>query len=738
MGNLTLWGSTKEFTEIINLEVGRAADATIKGNKGTWDKAGTSIQQGTLYNGVKIDTANGLVVESTLISSTFNATKGIEIKKKSNNETVFSVDTSGNLVIKGSIQMTGGNITWGAGAVAAPPYSQISGGPPADANNTWSQLTKDPKFTGLFYDSLGKLKLVANSITSTEINAGAVTTDKIYANAVTTAKINAEAVTATEIKTGTITAKQIQARSITANEIVSGTITANEIQANAITAIKLNVADIFADNVFVGKIQAVELNASKITTGYLNGDRIQTNTLDARVLKAGTLSFDQARGGTLRLGEDGGGDLVVYNGKDSDGNLIPVGAINKNSAEFPNLSSPNIKGNVVNTNTQDTTYYVDNINGNDNNDGLTRATAFRTVQAAINSLPKYIARNAEVLMIGSADQVENVSIKGFVGGAQLTLRAENKSKILIGSVDVFGCSVFTRVVDFKINSRTPSAIYVDKCVSVVIAGMEINGNGVSNQGINVFNSHAEVIGCAIYNVTNDCIKAALAAHVYVGDCKGGGANAMHGLTCIGAVVTGYGSAPTGRVSNWLKTYGGYLQEGSWWWDSGSAPPPIPPVTEKTVFIDSVSASGWRPNGDPSGWGFAPADAPQGMWMNLGPCKGLWFFGDRLEFLAGKTIIGMWVSVQRNAGGYSAPASATIRTHSYRTRPSTEPWLSEDVFSVDTPPMNSGDRVWVDVTKLGPKLTSTNDRGGFAVYAKGNALTPYMRMDGWMQVKVTYK
>ena len=716
MGKLTLWGGTKEFTEIINIEVGRVADATIKDNKATWDKAGNSLQQNTAYNGVKIDSTNGLLVTSAQNISTFNATKGIEIKKKTNNETVFSVDTSGNLVIKGSITMVGGSITWGS--VNGPDYTQVVGTkPPADANNTWTTVTTDPKFTGLFYDANGKLKLVANSVTATEIASNSIKSDHILAEAITTTLIKGES------------------------------IIGDKIAASAITTGKLNVNEIFGNSAVITKIQAVELNATKITTGTLaaariavgslNGDRITANTLDAKAIKAGTLTFDQARGGTLRLGEDGGGDLVVYNGKDADGSLIPVGAINKDSAEFPNLTSPNIKGNVVNTNTSDTTLYVDNVTGNDNNDGFTRATAFRTVQAAINSLPKYIARNVDIVMVSSgADQVENISIKGFIGGAQLQLRSESRVKILVGSVDVFGCSLFIRIVDFKINSRTPSAIYIDKCVSTVIVGVEINGNNVSNQGLNIYNSRAEVVNCQVYNVTNDCIKAALGAHVYVGDCKGGGANAMHGLTCIGAVMTGYGSAPTGRVSNWLRTQGGFLQEGSWWWDNGSAPPVVPPVTEQTVFIDSVGAASWRNNGDPRGW-YSTVDAVQGTWNTYGPSYGIWWFGDRLEFLKGKTIIGMWVSVARNAGGWSAPDGCCIRTHSYRSRPGdSQPWMSGEF--VRTPAMNKGDRIWVDVTSLGRKLTAENDRGGFGVLADGNGSTPFLRMDAWLQVKVTYK
>lgn len=698
----------------------------------TWMNAGTAA--------VTMNTADGLVETVLTITTEANPALTVDnvlffVEKDSSTTGYYYMRSielrkmyAGKLIVDGTI--TGKEIA--ANAVTA---NHIVAGTITAKEIAGTTITAD--------------KLASKTITAEQIAANAITSDKIYANAVTTVKIAAEAVTATEIKTNTITASQIAGKTITAAQIASGTITANEISANAITAVKLNVTDIFADSVFVNKIKAIDLVADRITTGTLNanlikvgalnGDRITVGTLDAKAIKTGTLSFDQARGGTLRLGEDGGGDLVVYDGRDSDGNLIPVGAISKKSAEFPIMTSPDIRGNVVNTVTRDTTLYVDNVSGNDNNNGLTRSTAFRTVQAAVNSLPKYIANNVEILMTSSgADQVENVAIKGFVGGAQLTLRSESGIKTLVGNVTVFGCSVFTRIVDFKINSRNESAVYVDKCVSVVLASLEINGNNVANQGINIFNSRAEVINCAVYNVTNDCIKAALAAHVYVGDCKGGGANARYGLTCIGAVMTGYGSAPTGSEGNWLRTYGGFLQEGSWWWNSGSAPPPIPPVTEKTVFIDSVGAGSWRNNGNPRGW-YSFVDAVQGMWDSVGPSYGIWWFGDRLEFLKGKTIIGMWVSVQRNAGGWSAADGCCIRTHSYRNQPGdSQPWMSGEY--VRTPAMNKGDRIWVDVTALGKKLTDPNgnDRGGFGVQADGNGNTPFLRMDAWMQVKVTYK
>ena len=155
MGNLILWTAAKEFIEVTNLEKGRVSDVTISNNKGTWDKAGTSVQQSVDYNGVKIDSTNGINVTSSQNTLLLNASKGIELKKKSTNETIFGVDTNGNLTLKGNINMIGGSIAW----------DSLTGQNPApDATNTWKDVTTDSRYSGLFYTANGKLLLKADAI----------------------------------------------------------------------------------------------------------------------------------------------------------------------------------------------------------------------------------------------------------------------------------------------------------------------------------------------------------------------------------------------------------------------------------------------------------------------------------------------------------------------------------------------------------------------------------------------
>lgn len=155
MGNLILWTAAKEFTEVTNLEKGRVSDVTISNNKSTWDKAGTSVQQSVDYNGVKIDSTNGINVTSSQNTLLLNASKGIELKKKSTSETIFGVDTNGNLTLKGNINMVGGSIAW----------DSLTGQNPApDATNTWKDVTTDSRYSGLFYTANGKLLLKADAV----------------------------------------------------------------------------------------------------------------------------------------------------------------------------------------------------------------------------------------------------------------------------------------------------------------------------------------------------------------------------------------------------------------------------------------------------------------------------------------------------------------------------------------------------------------------------------------------
>lgn len=76
------------------------------------DKANTSVQQSTDYNGVMIDDENGIQVTSLLNLLKMNATDGLKMTRLSDGTVIFYIDSGGNISIIGAIHSS--NIVSGA------------------------------------------------------------------------------------------------------------------------------------------------------------------------------------------------------------------------------------------------------------------------------------------------------------------------------------------------------------------------------------------------------------------------------------------------------------------------------------------------------------------------------------------------------------------------------------------------------------------------------------------------
>lgn len=102
---------------------------------------------------------------------------------------------------------------------------------------------------GIVTGSLGADRIVAGSITATQIAARGISADRLVANSITT----------TEIAAGSVHANRLQAQTITTNEIAAGSVHANRLVADSITA----------GEIAAGAISASEIAAGAITTSKL-------------------------------------------------------------------------------------------------------------------------------------------------------------------------------------------------------------------------------------------------------------------------------------------------------------------------------------------------------------------------------------------------------------------------------------------------------------------------------------
>lgn len=105
-----------------------------------------------------------------------------------------------------------------------------------------------------------KALALKDTVSSTELDAGAVTNAKIAADAVTEAKIATDAVTSGKISANAVVADKIAANAIVADKIAANAVTAGKIIAGAVEADKIAANAVTAD-----KILANTINASKIS-----------------------------------------------------------------------------------------------------------------------------------------------------------------------------------------------------------------------------------------------------------------------------------------------------------------------------------------------------------------------------------------------------------------------------------------------------------------------------------------
>lgn len=115
---------------------------------------------------------------------------------------------------------------------------------------------------------------------------------------------------------------------------------------------------------------------------------------------------------------------------DADGNLVDGG----NTID-------EIKSDVL---TSDVTYYV-STTGSDSNDGLTEATAFRTIQHAIGIIPKNLNGCIATIKVVNGTYNETLNINRYFGG-ELTITDVSNRYSIIGGVEIRRCSAVVTIV----------------------------------------------------------------------------------------------------------------------------------------------------------------------------------------------------------------------------------------------------------------------------------------------------
>ena len=133
-------------------------------------------------------------------------------------------------------------------------------------------------------------KIVAQSLTSTQIASRSITADRITAGSLTSTEIAAGSITADRITAGSLTSTQIASRSISADRIQTNSITANEMQVGTITAASAILADAVITNAKIGDLQVSTVkigdNAVTVPVGAINSGTVSSNNSEVVIVEA--------------------------------------------------------------------------------------------------------------------------------------------------------------------------------------------------------------------------------------------------------------------------------------------------------------------------------------------------------------------------------------------------------------------------------------------------------------------
>lgn len=403
-----------------------------------------------------------------------------------------------------------------------------------------------------------------------------------------------------------------------------------------------------------------------------------------------------------------------------------------------------VNNDIVTQSSENMTFYVSNI-GDNENDGLTLDTAFATVERALEEIP--VVYNGEcTIYLRTLDSAEVVEVKGFMGKGKITFAgvastgSPSVGQIRNSVAFRFACNTIDNYIQniFIETERGTTGIVVNGA-SVNAINVNINGAGGGEQAVSISrNAYFEWRGGEATNVsrgmtcasgsnaflkdvnlyTNDFgIVAAYASQVEANNVK------IKSTTATNAFA---GSFISGSITNMTTT---------------STTPVAPPPTIKTVTLTSNSAGHYYKNYNNLGWNgtFMKGYPIQGAWNPYGERMGFWFFGTQFDRFVGKTIKKVRVYIGRsstNMQGYTGSRKATLRMHTYASKPSTTPATSNATDSKAIM-LEMGESKWVDVTSVFGTMMSSSSWKGFAVNTDSTSPYEYMAMKPTLKVEVTY-
>lgn len=505
--------------------------------------------------------------------------------------------------------------------------------------------------------------------------------------------------------------------------------------------------------------KAIKLNAGQLSLA--DSRNIQTNTFNWRnfgtgggwlsdLVQAGKIRFERAEGGLLTLGgpNNGSGQLIVY---DSEGRII--GDLDADKGGFTSLYVGDFTAdNVLNSNNKIIVYIVYPDVGNDNNDGLSNATAFKTIQRAINKIPKHNNGRVEIYVKDVVFNESEVRIEGFFGSGSIAIyfnTAQHNGMIYIIQ-NVQRVELYDGFINQSFGTQylRDGTITILRTLDVIMKNMQVYSVQNVDFGVKVRASHLTVDSCNFYDSTTAGINAEFGGIVeLINDNYGSGA--WSGLRAIGTgrIAVLNNTAPLGTVNIEVDNGGEVI--GTITAHSAGTPSVLsaPPLTKRFAL---AGARSWNTN---TGWNMnnnfiyqgelqtKKTDANGNFYTTYsGNWKGCFWFNndDIVTTLVNRTVLSARIKLRRlSYGGFSGAYLAdlwTTPTPITEAGTQTQPVADYKIGGGTT--FSWGENDTIDIPPWVIDAIKSGSYKGFMLYVANGA--NYMILDQFAELELTYE
>lgn len=215
-------------------------------------------------------------------------------------------------------------------------------------------------------------------------------------------------------------------------------------------------------------------------------------------------------------------------------------------------------GGIPLVSTGDKTYYIDAINGNDNNNGLSQQTAFKTWAKVEKLIPRIINHAYRIVIIGNINESIRLYNK-IIGDGSLTIEGYTTNPqnqqingvIRIGSI-LGGWYNRVTIRYFKINGQ----INIGGTIGVFISNCE-----PQNPGGAAIQTSASIVAIQNCNFGTNIVQTAILGNLSIIFSTNNSGNAtQYGLQASsGTIIAKNGTQPTGTTANEYITHGGEIR-----------------------------------------------------------------------------------------------------------------------------------------------------------------------------------